>query len=205
MNARWIGPLTGVLFVVLFAAAVLVSGETPGTDDPRQEIVQFYLDNDDSLGLGSVIAALACVPLLFFLATLRRALRSAAGDEGVLSTVVVLGGLLIAAGTSVAAGIGLALADAADQLPTSAVLALNALSSDMVFTLAVGTAAFNLALGLAVVRHGGLPKPLGWVALVLGIAGLTPLAFFAFVATAVVIVWVSIALIRAQRPVVAYR
>jgi hypothetical protein len=64
----------------------------------------------------------------------------------------------------------------------------------------VGTAVFNLALGLAVVRHGGLPKPLGWLALVIGIAGLTPLGFFAFLATGIVIVWASVALaMRADR------
>jgi hypothetical protein len=64
----------------------------------------------------------------------------------------------------------------------------------MFFTVAVGTAVFNLGLALAVLRHGGLPRPLGWLALVLGIAGLTPLGFFAFVATGIVIVWASVTL-----------
>jgi hypothetical protein len=64
----------------------------------------------------------------------------------------------------------------------------------MFFTVAVGTAVLNLALGLAVLRHGGLPRPLGWVALVIGIASLTPAGFFAFLATGIVIVWASIAL-----------
>ena len=65
----------------------------------------------------------------------------------------------------------------------------------MFFTLAVGTAVFNLALGLAVLRHGGLPRPLGWVALVIGIVSVTPLGFFGFLATGIVIVWASIALV----------
>ena len=69
----------------------------------------------------------------------------------------------------------------------------------MFFTVAVGTAVFNLALGLAVLRHGGLPRPLGWVALVIGIFGLTPLGFFAFLATGIVIVWASVVLAMEAR------
>jgi hypothetical protein len=196
MNAKMIGPLTGVLFVVLVIVAVLIGGETPDTDDAPGDIVDFYLDNDTEQSLASAVLALGCVALVFFLGTLRRALRAVAGDEGGLSTVVLLGGLVIAIGASIFAGIGFTLGDAADELPPPAILTLNALNSDMFFTVAVGTAVFNLALALAVLRHGGLPRPLGWLALVLGIAGLTPLGFFAFVATGIVIVWASIALAR---------
>jgi hypothetical protein len=194
MSAKAIGPLTGILFVVLFIVAVLIGGETPDTDDSTREIVDFYLDNDDSQSLASAVLALGCVALIFFLGTLRRALRAAPGDEGGLSTVALLGGLVIAVGASIFAGIGFTLGDAADELPPAAILTLNALNSDMFFTVAVGTAVFNLGLALAVLRHGGLPRPLGWLALVLGIAGLTPLGFFAFVATGIVIVWASVTL-----------
>ena len=194
MNTRSVGPLTGILFVVLVIVAFLVSGETPATDDSPREIVDFYLDNDDSQAAGSAVLALGCVALIFFLGTLRRSLRAAAGDDGGLSTVVLLGGVVLAVGASIFAGIGFTLGDAADELPPSAILTLNALNSDMFFTVAVGTAVFNLALALAVLRHGGLPRPLGWVALVIGIAGLTPLGFFSFLATGIVIVWTSVAL-----------
>ena len=191
MNTRVIGPLTGILFVVLTIIAFLVSGETPSTDDSRREIVDFYLDNDDSQSFAAPLLALGSVALIFFLGTLRRALRAAAGDDGGLSTVALLGGLMIAVGASIFAGITFTLGDAADELPPAAILTLNALNSDMFFPLAVGSAVFNLALGLAVLRHGGLPRPLGWVALVVGIVGLTPLGFFAFLATGIVIVWAS--------------
>jgi hypothetical protein len=194
MNAKTIGPLMGILFIVLIIVAVVVGGETPATDDPPREIVDFYLDNDDEQALASVIVALACVTLIFFVGSLRRALRAAAGDEGGLSTVALLGGVVMAVGASIFAGIGFTLGDAADELPPAAILTLNALNSDMFFTVAVGTAVFNLGLGLAVVRHGGLPRPLGWLALVLGILSITPVGFFAFLATGIVIVWASVAL-----------
>ena len=197
MNAKQIGPLTGILFVVLVILAFAVGGETPDIDDSAQSVVSFYQDNDSEQQIAGGLLALGCVSFLFFLGTLRRALRAAAGDEGGLSTVALLGGLMIVVGASIFAGIGFTLGDAADDLPAEAVQALNALNSDLFFPVAVGTAVFNLGLALAVLRHGALPRALGWLALVIGIVGLTPGGFFAFLATGIVIVWASIVL--AQR------
>jgi hypothetical protein len=197
MNARQIGPLTGILFVVLVIVAFIVGGETPDISDSSQKIVSFYIDNDSEQQIAGALLALGCVAYVFFLGTLRQALRAAAGDEGGLSTVALLGGLMIVVGASIFAGLTFTLGDAADDLPASATLALNALNSDLFFPIAIGTAVFNLGLGLAVLRHGGLPRPLGWVALVIGIAGATPAGFFAFLATGIVIVWASVVL--AQR------
>ena len=194
MNARLIGPLTGILFVVLVIVAFAVGGETPDVDDSARKVVDFYVDNDSQQQIAAGLLALGCVALLFFLGSLRTALRAAAGDEGGLSTVVLVGGVMIAVGVSIFAGIGFTLGDAADDLPASATMALNALNSDLFFPVAVGTAVFNLGLALAVLRHGGLPRPLAWLALVVGIPGLTPAGFFAFVATGIVVVWASIAL-----------
>src|SRR5215210_1021579 len=161
MNARLIGPLTGILFVVLVIVAFAVGGDTPDIDDSARTVVSFYVDNDSEQQISAGLLALACVAFVFFLGTLRRALRVAAGDEGGLSTVAMLGGLMIVVGASIFAGITFTLGDAADDLPASAVLALNALNSDLFFPIAVGTAAFNLGLALAVLRHGGLPRALG--------------------------------------------
>lgn len=203
MNAKMVGPLTGILFVVLVVAAFLISGETPETDDSTEKIVNFYIDNESAQQAASAVLALGAVALVFFLGSLRQALRAAPGDEGGLSTVTLLGGLVLAIGASIFAGIGFTLGDAADHLPPSAIVTLNALNSDMFFTIAVGTAVFNLGLALAVLRHGGLPRQLGWLALVVGIAGLTPLGFFAFLATGIVIVWASVVLTMNARQEVA--
>jgi hypothetical protein len=197
MNARLVGPLMGIVFVVLVIVAFVVSGETPDVDDSARKIVSFYVDNDSEQQWAAALLALATVAFVFFLGTLRQALRAAAGDEGGLSTVVLLGGLMIVVGATIFAGIGFTLGDAADHLPPAAILALNALNSDLFFPVAVGVTLFNLGLALAVLRHGGLPRPLGWLALVVGIVGVTPAGFFAFLAMGIVIVWASIVL--AQR------
>ena len=50
---------------------------------------------------------------------------------------------------------------------------------------------FNIALGLAVLGHGGLPRPLGWIAIVIDIFGLTPLDPATFMAAAMLFALVA--------------
>jgi hypothetical protein len=163
-------------------------------------VVAFYTDNDSEQQFAGALLALASVVYLFFLGTLRQALRRVPGDEGGLSTVMVLGGLMQVAGMAIFAGLTFTLGDAADDISASATQAIHALNNDLFFPVAVGTAAFNLALGLAVLRHGGLPRWLGWLALVIGIVGLTPLGFFAFLADGILIIVISVILARAAGP-----
>jgi hypothetical protein len=56
-----------------------------------------------------------------------------------------------------------------------------------------------LAAGLSTVRHGGLPKWLGWAGIVIGILVFTPAGFFAFLASGVWIALASILLTQARR------
>lgn len=197
MSAKQIGPLTGILFVAIVVVAFIVGGETPSTDDTAQKVVSFYTDNDSEQTIAAALLALGSVVYLFFLGALRQALRRAPGDEGGLSTVMLLGGVMQVAGLALFAGLTFTLADAADDIPAAATQAIHALNNDLFFPVAVGTAAFNLALGLAVLRHGGLPRWLGWLAVVIGVAGLTPLGFFALLADGILIVAISVVLARA--------
>jgi hypothetical protein len=197
MSAKQTGPLMGIVFVALVVVAFIVGGETPDADDSTREVVSFYIDNDSSQQFAAALLALGCVAYLFFLGTVRQALRRVPGDEGGLSTVMLLGGLMQVAGITLFAGLTFALGDTADAIPPSSTQAIHVLNSDLFFPVAVGTAVFSLALGLAVLRHGALPRWLGWVALVIGIAGLTPAGFFAFLADGVLIVVLSVVLLQA--------
>ena len=47
-----------------------------------------------------------------------------------------------------------------------------------------------LAVGISIVRHGALPKWLGWVAILFGVAGMTPAGFFAFIGAGL---WIGVA------------
>jgi hypothetical protein len=197
MSAKQIGPLTGILFVALVVAAFIVGGETPDTNDSVQKVVSFYTDNDSQQMIAAVLLSFGAAAYLFFLGTLRQVLRRVPGDEGGLSTVMMLGGLMQVAGLSLFAGLTFTLGDAADDISGTATQAIHVLNNDLFLPLAVGTMVFNLALALAVLRHGGLPRWIGWVSLVIGIASLTPLGFFGFLADGILIVIISVILTRA--------
>jgi hypothetical protein len=61
---------------------------------------------------------------------------------------------------------------------------------------AAGVAVLVLAAGASVVRHGGLPKWLGWLGIVIGILAFTPAGFFAFLAAGIWILIASVMLTR---------
>ena len=111
---------------------------------------------------------------------LRSVLRAAEGGLARLSTVAFGGGVVLAIGMLSFAGFTFALADTADDLTPDAAQALNALNSDFFFPVAAGLGTLMLATALSSLRSKALPAWLAWPALVLGIAALTPVGFFAF-------------------------
>jgi hypothetical protein len=128
--------------------------------------------------------------LIFFAGSLRRALRAAEGEGGVLSALVLAGAIVLATGAAIDATILFAIAEAAEDIEPSAVQALQALWDNDFLPLAMGTQVLLLAAGLSIVRHGALPKALGWIAIVLAILSLTPLGFAAFVGGGL---WIAVA------------
>lgn len=201
--SRW-APLTGVGFFVLAVAAFAVAGETPDTDDSVREIVRFYADNDDSVMLGAVLATIAASFFVFFAGVLRRVLRDAEGPGGILSAVAFGGAIIFAGGIGLDSTISFALADTADKLQPVGIQALNALYSSDFLAFILGLQIFLLAVGISVVRHGALPKWIGWIAIVLGVIAVTPIGFFAFLAGGILILIISVLLtMRAPREPVA--
>ena len=55
-----------------------------------------------------------------------------------------------------------------------------------------------LAAGASAIRHGGLPRWLGWIGIVIGIAAFTPAGFFAFLAGGLWILIASVLLVLAR-------
>ncbi|MDP9277638.1 MAG: hypothetical protein M3O76_05465, partial [Actinomycetota bacterium] len=65
--------------------------------------------------------------------------------------------------------------------------------------MAAGMGVLVLAAGLSTIRHGGLPKWLGWAGVVIGAASFTPAGFFAFLLSGIWVVIVSILLTLGRR------
>ena len=200
-NKRWLVPLTGLLFVVLAIVGSLLGGEPKDAGNPAQEIADHYIDNKSSIIFGAALFGIACVALVFFAGYLRTVLRRAEGEGGMLSALVLVGAAIMAVGLAIDATLLFAIAEAAEDIEPESVRTLQAFWDNDFMPIAVGLVIFLLSSGIAIIRYGVLPKWLGWVAVVLAIAGITPAGFFAFLAGGLWIAVVSVMLaLRARRP-----
>jgi hypothetical protein len=197
-QARWpaLAPLTGVVFVILVVIAFAVGGSSPDIKDSPQKILKYYNDHDSKQMFSAALLALSTVFLFFFLGVLRTVLRAVEGTVGRLSAVAFGGGLVLGVGMLSFAGFTFTVADAADHLTPDAAQAINALNSDFFFPLAAGLSTLLLATGISGVRTRVLPAWLSWIAIVLGIAAITPAGFFAFLAFGLWVLAVSLVLWR---------
>jgi hypothetical protein len=189
-----LAPLTGLVFVAIVVAVFATGGSTPGDHDTAREVQDFYGQHHDKHMLLAFIMAISIPFLLFFVSILRYELRRA-GGTGQLANAAFAGGVLAAAGFGILAFVHLALADAGDSVKTiGTTQALNVLDNNDFLPMAAGMGVLVLAAGLSVVRHGGLPKWLGWVGVVIGVAAFTPAGFFAFLLSGIWVAIVSILL-----------
>ena len=96
--ARWTA-LAGAVYVVLFVVGTIVLfNGSPAGDAPPAKVIQWYSDsgNRDQANIGWLLIGLGLFFLLWFIATLRRAVMSVDG-EGILTAVVAIGGSVYAA------------------------------------------------------------------------------------------------------------
>lgn len=196
MSANRIGALMGVAFLVIAIVAIAIAGGEPPdpSDESAQEIVDFYADKEDGVFFAAILQVVAAVALAYFGGYLRKVLQAAEGPGHVLSAVTLAGASILAVALAVDASINIALAEAHDDVEPAAVQALSALWASDFPLFALGGIVFVSSAGLSVIRHGALPKWLGWVAIVIAISMVTPAGFIGFVATALWIAIVSVIL-----------
>jgi hypothetical protein len=176
---RWsnVAPLLGVLFVV-FVVASIVAGSTPSGSAAPAKILHFYQTHQHQEDASAFLAAPAVVFGLFWFAYLRNWLQRRDVHER-WGAVAFVGGVLFAVVGGVATGIELALVDTPKNLTASTATALNFIEADVPFILAsMAFGVMAIATGIAVVKSQYLPTWLGWVSLVLGIAGVLPVGDF---------------------------
>ncbi len=198
-SKTWYAPLSGLAFLIVAIVAFAIQGEPPSADDGAAEIVEFYVDNDSAVMFGGALAALAAALFVFFAGYLRKVLRAAEGEGGVLSATAFAGAIILATGIAIDATILFALSESAEDVEPAAAQALQALWDNDFMPLAVGNMLFLLSAGLSIVRHGALPAWLGWVAIVLALTAITPIGFAAFMGGALWTAIVSVMLAMRAR------
>jgi hypothetical protein len=185
-----LAPLTGLVSAVLGVAggAIEIFTNPPGSDASGKEVITFYSAQGGTQQLAAALLALAFVFFLFFAGSLRSHLRQSPDLEA-LSTIALAGAAVEVAGQTMGASYVWTLAQGAGHLESSAAQTLNALSNNAVLTNTAGVVVFGIAAGLAILRGGGLPRWLGWVAIAMGVVVVTPVEGFSFLA---LVIWMAI-------------
>jgi hypothetical protein len=192
---KW-GPASGVAFVALLAASFLL-GTTPDSSAGGAKVIAYYTTHRGTQIAGAVLLDLGVVVGLFFFGYLRDVL-SRTGFGSRLAPVAFGGAVLFAGGGAIVAGTTVALTDVPSKLSPAAAQALNVLNNDVagVF-IGAGLAVLWLATAITILQAKVLPAWTGWLSAVIGVvAAAGPLAFFAFLASGVWILVLSVLLYR---------
>lgn len=197
MSRRSMAPLTGIVFVALFAAGFFGQiGRAPSWVS-GEELVRFYATKDAAVTIASLLIGLGAVVFLFFVGSLWAMLRSAGADA--LATVALAGGVVAAVGLLLMAAFATLLPGVAQHQNQPVAQVLQLLNSG--FSPAPvqgGMSALMFATGLVVVRTRVLPRFLGWVALVLAAGSVSPAGFAVFLVSLLWIAAVSLLMVRAE-------
>ena len=170
-----------VLFVV--GVIVLFSG-APAGDDPPAKVIQWYSDSGhrDRVNIGWLLAGLGIFFFLWFVATLRRAVGSV-DDEGILTSVVTIGGSVYAAVAFASIAVNAGIRTMSDdtyrhQVFPELIHAADDASYVMHATGAAGLGAMIIALSLAFMWGAVWPKWAGWLGVAVGILAIGAIFFF---------------------------
>ena len=196
-DSRWerLAPLTGVAFLLLLVAGLLVGGtDTPDFVGPPEEIAQYYEEDEGKILAGGVLTNLAAFAFLWFLGSLRSALARAEGGNGRLSAVAFAGGvagatLLIASNAvMMLAALRVQEQDRIDPQVATVYYDLNTAFFGMAAPTAF--AVLMAATALVAIRTGALPVALGWLAALMALGFLiAPIAWIVMLA---LVIWVAI-------------
>lgn len=165
LNWDRIGPLSGIIFAVLFPISIsLGGGANPDPEDPAADIARHFTDKQSEVEIGVYAGLLATFFLFWFLAYLYSHLRQAEGEGGWLASAAYGGGLVAGALLLVLGSIQLAgtvLSDYGSDPGVAKTLA--ALQWDYIIVLAPPLAALVGGTTVIALRFGALPQWLGWV------------------------------------------
>jgi hypothetical protein len=196
-----LAPLTGAAFFALLLGALIIEGSPPAADDTTEEVVRWWTQNDTRGLAAAQLGGLASALLVWFGGSMRTTLRQAEGEPGRLAAIAFGGFLIAGVGLASIFGFDFAAAETAGDVPAEVTHTLSVLSELFFIPFTMGLLVALLATSVITLRHRRpLPRWLGFVAIVIAIAFLTPVGFVAAIPTAIWILYVSLLLLLRQEP-----
>jgi hypothetical protein len=183
--ARW-ASLGGIVYVVLFVIGVIVmfDGE-PASDASPAKVIAYYsrASHRDRISIGWIIAGLGIFAFLWFLSSLRRAVRRWEGDDGFLTALTTIGGAVYATLAFAAIAINMGIRTMSDDTYHHTVYpglihAADDASYILHATGGAGASAMIIAATLAAMRAAVIPNWAGWLGIIAGILAIGSIIFF---------------------------
>ena len=200
-----VGPLTGIVFVVLLVLSFGGRGslrddlDSSITSASAAQAANVLVDRRDEVRSSSFVGLFGLAFFFGFLAYFRSRLQRAEGEGGWLTSMAYGGGLVTAAVMLVFVSLDLATTAVVDYGPdTQVAKALIALEWRYWWVLAPPMIAFTLGASLVIVRYGALPRWIGWIGFPVAVTLLVPWVGV-FAAAAWVLVVSIVLLIQAWR------
>lgn len=187
--------LSGVVFTVVFAIAVVTEGNTPDEKSSGPKVVDYYNSHQGKTLIGVFGGAALSALLVLFFSHLRNLARDR--DAGAGPTVMVAGAVLWAAGLLLGSTLGLALVSSSDHHQADVAQTLNVLNAADWIPFIGGIAVTLIGAGMTVLATSLVPRWLGWVAIVVGIISLAgPGGFLGFFVAPIWVLVVGVLLLR---------
>lgn len=166
------GPLGAILGIILVFVSFAVHGRWASTEESAQEIADLYVQNQDRVFMGSWVAILGALCVLVFGMCMSQRVRDT-GQQ--LLGMLVAGATLIAVtGLAVDSALRAGLSIQADNMSPEAMKTTHAIWDAFFWPMHAGMATLVLAIGLAALSSGLLPKWLGWIGVVAFVVAMIP-------------------------------
>lgn len=194
---RW-AALAGVAYVVLFVIGVILTfGDSPDSASAPAKIIAYYSDSGhrDRMNIGWALGALGVFFFLWFLSALRQGVRRLEADDGFLTGLTTIGGVVYATLSLAALAVDSGVRTMSDDTYHHTVYpGLIHAADDVSWVLhasgGAGVGAMIIAASLAALRARAIPTWAGWLGIVAGILGLLLIVFFPWF---VVAIWILVA------------
>ena len=191
------GALFGAVSIIGIFATFSIEGDPPDVSEKTTEqIVAHWVDMGDGAWFAMWVGVLVGILMLLWGLWTSNALR----ERGVtlLTPAVAVGTVLIAVGISVDAASRLALLDAAEHMPTAAVVAISAMLQYLWVPFLLGMVLITVGVSASAKQTGLIPSWLAWIgyatALILVIPH--PISFIGFLVFAIWLLLSSIIMFR---------
>ena len=158
-----LGAATGAISVLLFIIGFGILPTPPDVDAPATEIQAYYADHQSGIQAAMVVLTGALFFFIWFLGSLRSALRVAEGGTGRVSSIAFAGGVVSASALFALITLFAGAAFRPDEATPEVTTAINDLAVVSGAPALAGLTALFAATAKVAFRHGAFSRPIAWL------------------------------------------